>query len=185
MMGSISQETGIIADTCFSYHPRELHMLTITTNTLGKSEISLIKDATKTESADQTALSSTDSQSVAVSEGVKVSLSTAGVSKSAAEGDPNRDIKDSNLPDNVKNTLIRIRELKQQIAERTAELQAVMADNSLSPQAKQVKVGSLQTMIAGLTAGLMTANSALEKASNSGVMTDDQVKQAAVLSMKS
>ncbi|KPC23628.1 Uncharacterized protein ABJ99_5195 [Pseudomonas syringae pv. cilantro] len=59
-----------------------------------------------------------------------------------------------------------------------------MADSSLSPQAKQAKVGSLQTVLATLNAGLMTASAALEKASNSGQMTDDQVSQTAMLSMK-
>ncbi|WP_230081100.1 MULTISPECIES: hypothetical protein [Pseudomonas syringae group] len=67
---------------------------------------------------------------------------------------------------------------------KTAELQVVMADSSLSPQAKQAKVGSLQTVLATLNAGLMTASAALEKASNSGQMTDDQVSQTAMLSMK-
>ncbi|WP_227443659.1 hypothetical protein [Pseudomonas cannabina] len=144
----------------------------------------MLKDAAKAEPTDQAITSSTNSQTAVAPEGVKVSLSTASLNKSAAESDPNRDIKESNLPDNVKNTLIRIRELKQQIAEKTAELQAVMADSSLSPQAKQVKAGSLQTVLATLNAGLMTASAALEKASNSGQMTDDQVSQTAMLSMK-
>ncbi|SDW64009.1 hypothetical protein SAMN05444064_105202 [Pseudomonas syringae] len=159
-------------------------MLAINPNTRTGSELSLLRDAAKAEPADQAITSSTNSQTAVAPEGVKVSLSTASLNKSAAESDPNRDIKESNLPDNVKNTLIRIRELKQQIAEKTAELQAVMADSSLSPQARQAKAGSLQTVLATLNAGLMTASAALEKASNSGHMTDDQVSQTAMLSMK-
>ncbi|MCF5466407.1 hypothetical protein [Pseudomonas syringae] len=185
MMGNIFQEICIIADTLFNPYLRDAHMLTINTKTLSGSELSLLKDAAKAESADQASAASTGSATAAAPASVKVSLSSAGITKAAADSDPNRDIKESDLPGNVKDTLIRIRELKQQIAEKMAELQAVMADGSLSPQARQVKAGSLQTALAGLNAGLMTANAALEKASNNGSMSDTQAKQAAVMSMKS
>ncbi|AHG41196.1 hypothetical protein N018_13675 [Pseudomonas syringae CC1557] len=163
-------------------------MLTINTKTLSGSELSLLKDAAKAESADQASAASTGSATAAAPAAapasVKVSLSSAGITKAAADSDPNRDIKESDLPGNVKDTLIRIRELKQQIAEKMAELQAVMADSSLSPQARQVKAGALQTVLAGLNAGLMSANAALQKASSNGGMSDGQAKQAAIMAMK-
>ncbi|WP_225651174.1 hypothetical protein [Pseudomonas sp. P135] len=158
-------------------------MLTTNISTLSLSELSLLTESTKNELEDDERTASTESQSVAAPPSVKVSLSTAGIAKSTAKDDPNRDIKESNLPSNVKDTLIRIRELKERIAEKMAEVQAAMSDSSLSPQAKQVKVGSLQTALAGLNAALMSANGSLQKAS--GNMSDAQVKQAAVLSMKS
>ncbi|MCH5550610.1 hypothetical protein L6227_15120 [Pseudomonas syringae pv. syringae] len=158
-------------------------MLIINKKALSGSELALIRETTKLEADDQKRVSSTGSQSDAAPVSVKVSLSTVSLAKSAADSDPNRDIKESDLPNNVKETLIRIRELKKQIAEKMAEVQAAIADSSLSPQARQVKVGSLQSALAGLNAALMSANAALEKASSS--MSDAQVKQAALMSMKS
>ncbi|UBY98009.1 hypothetical protein LCG56_02315 [Pseudomonas cannabina pv. alisalensis] len=68
-------------------------MLAINPNTRTGTELSLLKDAAKAEPTDQAITSSTNSQTAVAPEGVKVSLSTASLNKSAAESDPNRDIK--------------------------------------------------------------------------------------------
>lgn len=119
-------------------------------------------------------------------EGVKVSLSGAGVQKAADDkkSHSNADIESSGLPDQTQKTLKMIRELKQKIEEKQQELQALVADQSMEPETKQARVGALQTAIATLTAGLATANQALEKQGKSGKLTDAQIQQASALAMK-
>lgn len=117
-------------------------------------------------------------------EGIKVSLSGVGLQK-AAEGDnANQDIEQSGLPENVQKVLKMIREIKQKIAEKQAELQALMADQSTSPELKRSKIQAVQIALNGLTSSLMTANASLEKLSKSGNLSEAQVKQASVLAMK-
>ena len=97
-----------------------------------------------------------------VPEGVAVSISSAGFR--AAKTDSNKDIDDSNLKDSVKQLLKMIRELKKQIADKQAEIAATMADNTLSPEARQARVGNLQSAVATLQASLTMAQMQLGKA---------------------
>nr|WP_260406206.1 hypothetical protein [Pseudomonas cichorii] len=118
-------------------------------------------------------------------EGVTVSLSGLGLQKAAQEkANPNQDIESSGLPDNAQRILKMIRELKQKIAEKQQELQALMADQSMDPETKQSRVGVLQSTIATLTASLMTASNSLDKLSKNGTLTSEQGQQAAQLAMK-
>ena len=123
---------------------------------------------------------------MAATEGVKVSLSAAGMQKSADDKKPksNAGIESSGLPDQTQKTLKMIRELKQKIEEKQQEMRALMGDQTMDPDTKQSKVGALQTAIATLTAGLATANNALEKQGKSGKLSAAQVQQASVLAMK-
>ncbi|MFA0999418.1 MULTISPECIES: hypothetical protein [Pseudomonas syringae group] len=117
-------------------------------------------------------------------EGVKVSLSSVGLQKSATD-DSNQDIENSGLPEQAQKVLKIIREIQQKIAEKQAELQALAADQSMDPETRQNKIRALQTEISGFSASLSTANASLQKLSKNGTLTESQGKQAALLAMKS
>ena len=117
-------------------------------------------------------------------EGVKVSLSGAGQSKASAAKGSDNDIEESGLPENIQQLLKMIRKLQQQIAEKMAEMQAVMADKHLTPEQTKARLGSLQAALAGLNAGLLTANNALAKAMKTSGLSPEQVLKAASLLMK-
>ena len=91
----------------------------------------------------------------------------------------NADIDDSGLEDNVKQVLKMIRQLKQQIAEKQAELAAVAADSNLSPEEARAKASALQTEIGSLQAGLMSAQTSLAKAMK-GMSAEDSMKAASL-----
>ncbi|RMV73663.1 hypothetical protein ALP05_02943 [Pseudomonas caricapapayae] len=132
-------------------------------------------------------LESSSAASTAVpAEGVKVSLSSAGIQKSADDNKPksNADIESSGLPDQTQKTLKMIRELKRQIEEKQQELQSLMADQSMDPEIKKSKIGALVTEISTLTAGLATANNALVKQARAHKISPDQLQQAQQLAAK-
>ncbi|QZP19893.1 MULTISPECIES: hypothetical protein [Pseudomonas] len=108
-------------------------------------------------------------------EGVKVTFSGAALKALTEAKKPSNDIEDSGLPDNVQQVLKMIRKLKEQIAEKQAELQAVMADKSLSPDEARIKVSNLQGALAQLQASLMTAQTSLAKAMK-GLSGEDALK---------
>lgn len=119
-------------------------------------------------------------------EGVKVSLSAEGrqMASSGRAANPNQDIEDSGLPDQAQKILKMIREIQQKIEEKQKEMQALMADQSLSPEVKQARAGSLQSTLATLTANLMSANNSLDKLSKNGTLSAAQSKQATQLTMQ-
>ena len=114
-------------------------------------------------------------------EGVSVTFSGASLNAAKAEKTANSDIEESGLDENVQKLLKMIRQLKQQIAEKLAELQAIAADKSLTPEEVQAKVANVQGAISSLQAGLMTAQISLAKAMKT--MSADQALKAASLSM--
>lgn len=134
------------------------------------------------QTADSVPINSDAGSSV---EGVKVSLSPNGLKKAAEARSSNSDIEQSGLPDQAQKILKMIREIKQQIAEKQQEMQALMADQSMSPEAKQAKLGMLQTALSALSASLMEANTSLQKLSKSGTLSAAQTEQAKQLAMKS
>lgn len=155
---------------------------------------SLVNNSALTaQAAPQTKDVETDAQAVAANEagaeaekstpatGVQVTLSDVGLKMAAggAQKTSNSDIDESSLPDNVKNLLKMIRKLQQQLAEKRAELQAVMADKRLSPEQLQARIGALQSEIASLSAGLISANGSLVKALKD--LSGDQALEVAKL----
>ncbi|WP_339493470.1 hypothetical protein [Pseudomonas sp. EA_35y_Pfl1_P108] len=116
-----------------------------------------------------------------VVEGVTVTISADAFKAAGAAKSSNADIDDSGLDDNVKQVLKMIRQLKQQIAEKQAELAAVAAANNLSPEEARAKTSALQSDISSLQAGLMSAQTSLAK-SMKGMSANDSMK-AASLSM--
>jgi len=99
-----------------------------------------------------------------VVEGVTVTISSAAFKASKASDNPNQDIDDSNLKDNIKQILKMIRELKKQVADKLAQLSAAMADTAMTPEQRQIKVANLQASLTALQAGLTTAQTQLAKA---------------------
>ncbi|KRP58865.1 hypothetical protein [Pseudomonas trivialis] len=97
-----------------------------------------------------------------VTEGVSVSISSAGFR--AAKTDSNKDIDNSSQTDPVKQLLKMIRELKKQIADKQAEVAAAQSDNSMTPEARQARVANLQASIATLQASLTMVQMQLGKA---------------------
>ena len=133
--------------------------------------VSSVKSATAVEEAVGAAASA--------SEGIKVTISPDAF-KAAEVESANADIDESGLDDNIKHMLKAIRKLKQQIAEKLAELQAVAIDQSLTPEERQAKVASLQTAISALQAGLITTQTSLAKAMK-GMSPEDIGKVLALM----
>ncbi|AZC23695.1 hypothetical protein [Pseudomonas sessilinigenes] len=152
--------------------------------TNGNNNLQLFSESSKTNDGDELS----DSPLVvgpAGREGVKVSLSGAGLKKSSSVAGRDSDIDESGLPQSVKQILKMIRKLQQQISEKLAELQAVMADKRLSPEEAKVRIGSLQSDLAMLNGGLLSANASLVKAMRQEGLTPEQVMKASALLMKS
>ena len=119
-----------------------------------------------------------------VAEGIKVSLSGAGLTKAAGSHGSNKDIEESGLPENIQQILKMIRQIQQQIAEKVARMQVVMADKRLSDEERRAKLGALQAAIGTLNGGLITANLSLSKAMKQANLSPEQVLKAASLAMK-
>lgn len=94
--------------------------------------------------------------------GIKVSLSVAGLARSN-ESEKNSDIDESDLPATIKQLLKLIRELKAQLAEKMAELQALMAQQGLDAETRQMRAQALQTEVGSLSGALSSANAQLVK----------------------
>ena len=99
-------------------------MLSLSTQLASRTQIQALPETKKAAATDAAAVAPTDEAKPAVS----VTISGAAMKAAAAEKTSNSDIDDSGLADNVKNLLKMIREIKKQIAEKQAEMAAVMAD---------------------------------------------------------
>lgn len=151
--------------------------------TNGSNSLQPLIESARDGAEQQTSTSPTSEKSKTV-EGVTVTISGAALQKAAdASKTANSDIEESGLPDNIQQILKMIRLLKQQIAEKLAEMQAVMADKSLTPEQAQARVGNLQTALGSLNAGLMTANASLVKAMKDSGLSAEAVMKAASLAM--
>lgn len=118
-------------------------------------------------------------------EGVKVSLSGAAIAKSAGVGGKNSDIDESGLPENVQQLLKMIRKLRQQIAEKNAQINALMANKTLSNEERFARIAALKGAISALNNGLITANLSLAKVIDQSGLTADQNLKTNTLLMKS
>jgi Sec-independent protein translocase protein TatA len=117
-----------------------------------------------------------------VREGLRISLSELGKSLSAKAG-KTQDIDDSGLPDSIKQLLKMIRELKAQIAEKQAQIDALLSDQSLDPQARRLQLEALQTELASLNSALASANANLIQLMRENGLSDEQMMTAASLAM--
>ncbi|MBV2082323.1 MULTISPECIES: VCBS domain-containing protein [Pseudomonas] len=153
-------------------------MLSLSTQLASRTQIQALPETKKAAATDAAAVASTDEAKPAVS----VTISGAAMKAAAAEKTSNSDIDDSGLADNVKNLLKMIREIKKQIAEKQAEMAAVMADKTLSPEQARARLSGLQSALSGLQASLNSAQASLAKAMKD-MSAGDAVK-AASLAMK-
>ena len=115
-------------------------------------------------------------------EGLRVSLSELGKSMSA-KPDRNEDIDKSELPQAIKDLLKMIRELRVQIAEKQAQIDAIMSDQSLDAEAKRQQIEGLQTELASLNSALTTANANLIKLMRENGLSSEQMQAATTLAM--
>lgn len=111
-------------------------------------------------------------------EGLRVTLSEMGKAAAAAKND---NIDEADLPDNIKEILKTIRALRQQIAEKKAELQALAADVGMDPQLKQTRIETLQSELTSLQGALSGAQAGLLAALKDGRLSDGQRMQASAL----
>lgn len=116
-------------------------------------------------------------------ESIKVSLSELGRKLSGKAEEKNKDIDDSDLPAAIKQLLKMIRELKAQIAEKQAELQALASDPSLDEDARRLKAEALQTELSTLNGALSSANANLIKLMREQGLSPEQMQTAASLAM--
>lgn len=117
-----------------------------------------------------------------VREGLRVSLSELGKSMSA-KPDKNEDIDGSDLPQAIKDLLKMIRELRAQIVEKQAQVEAIMSDQSLDPETKRQQLEALQTELASLNSALTAANANLIKLMRENGLSSEQMQSAATLAM--
>ena len=75
-----------------------------------------------------------------------------------------------------------IREIKKQIAEKQAEMSALMADKNLSPDQLRARLSGLQSALSALQASLNGAQASLTKVMKD--MTPDDAAKTAALAMK-
>jgi len=115
-------------------------------------------------------------------EGLRVSLSELGKSMSA-KPDRNEDIDKSELPQAIKDLLKMIRELRAQIVEKQAQIEAIMSDQSLDAEAKRQQLEGLQTELASLNSALTAANANLIKLMRENGLSSEQMQTAATLAM--
>jgi hypothetical protein len=113
---------------------------------------------------------------------LRVSLSALGKARSAA-AQKNRDIDESSLPDGVKQTLKMIRALKAQIAQKKAELTALMADQGLDADTRRLRIEALQGELASLQGALSSASAMLLKAVREQGLSAQQMQEVATLSI--
>ncbi|NYT80733.1 hypothetical protein H0A70_04390 [Alcaligenaceae bacterium] len=119
------------------------------------------------------------------SSGIHVDLSPAGRTLSAAgsKGNANGDIDDSDLPDQIKQALKRIREIRAELQKKQRELQEVMADTRMKPDQRKMRVAMLQSEVMSLTAALHLASNALAKLMNELDLSAEQAMTAGQLMM--
>ena len=124
---------------------------------------------------------SSEADQQALRDSLRVSLSELGKARSAA-AQKNRNIDESSLPDVVKDLLKMIRELKAQVEAKKAELEEVMGDQSLDPEAKRLKTEALQGELASLQGALISANATLIEILREQDLSDQQMQEVASLS---
>lgn len=110
--------------------------------------------------------------------GLRVSLSELGQARASAK---NEDIDEAELPDNIKEILKLIRALRQQIAEKQAALQALLAQTGMDADARQMHADALHSELISLQAALSGAQASLVNALRDKRLSDDQCLQAASL----
>jgi hypothetical protein len=114
---------------------------------------------------------------------VTVTLSSPGMSKAAQQSN-NKDIEDSGLPAGIQETLKMIRQLKKELAQKMAELQALANDKDLPPQQRQARMAALQSAINAINAAMIVAMSSLAQSMKDQNLSPEQVVKVGALAAK-
>lgn len=105
-----------------------------------------------------------------------VSLSELGKSK-AKQAEKNKDIDESDLPDNIKQFLRTIRDLKQQIADKEAEIEE-LKQNPVQSEQQQEKLELLESDLKALNSILNSTQRNLTKAMQKQQLSKEQTMTA-------
>lgn len=97
----------------------------------------------------------------------RITLSFGGrtLSKSA-DGDSDAvtsAIKKSKYPDEIKDLMLKIRELQAERRKKAAELSEVAADQTMTPRQRELKTAALREAVSGITSALRNAMSTLHE----------------------
>lgn len=136
--------------------------------------------------ANEEANAQTDAESGKKSSSTRVTLSDLGQILSAkrqAANQPvkNQDIDNSSLPDTIKDLLKRIRELQEQMREQQQKLNAIMANQRLSPEQRQQQMQQVQATINALSGALNSAYGQLTKLTRDLELNKEQQMSVASL----
>lgn len=126
--------------------------------------------------------SSEDKESSTTGKSIHIDLSDYGLKKSRNEN-KNQDIDDSDLPNEIKNSLKAIRELKALLKQKTMELQQLMANKSLSGERRDIKAQQLQMEIASINAALLSTMTTLVDTFKEAGLSPEQTASFAQLLM--
>lgn len=127
--------------------------------------------------------STADQSPETLQEGVRVSFSQLGRELSVQGEKKHKDIDDSDLPDSIKNLLKMMRELKQQIAMKLAELQQLMSNDSLDPGQRNVRLQALQAELGALNSALSSVSNNLARLMRELGLSSEQMQTAATLAL--
>lgn len=141
------------------------------------------KDQGEQEAAQVEQAKTAGSGAAAEQPGLLVNLSKEGVARSEGTGKDD-DIEESGLPDTIKQFLKMIRRLREQLQEKTKELQAVAMDGSLDEDTRKQRQQQLQSEVASLSTSLTVAMVNLHKAMKEMGLSDEQWVKATSLAMK-
>ena len=92
-----------------------------------------------------------------------------------------KDIDESELPDNVKQALKAIRDKQEELEEKQKELQQLMSNSSMPPEEKQEKVEALQAEVSSLSRGLVDSKNNLVSSMQDQGLTEQQIQTAMAL----
>ncbi|MBU1620299.1 MAG: hypothetical protein KJ556_09450 [Gammaproteobacteria bacterium] len=112
--------------------------------------------------------------------GIHVDISPLGLQKSKNTG-RDKDIDESELPDDVKNSLKAIRNQQEELEEKREELQKLMNNNSMPAEEKEQKVKQLQAEIGNLVRAVADAKSQLLSSMQEQGLSDQQIQKAMML----
>lgn len=112
--------------------------------------------------------------------GIHVDLSPLGLQKSK-KAERDKDIDESELPDDVKQSLKAIRDKQEELEEKQQELQRLMSNSSMPPEEKQEKVKALQAEVSTLSRGVVDAKNNLVSSMQDQGLSEQQIQTAMAL----
>lgn len=135
---------------------------------------------TQIASASESNTKLSENSALKSSVGLHLSISPMGLQKSK-KADRDKDIEESDLPDNVKQSLKAIRDQQEELEKKRQELQILMRDDSMPPEEKQQAIQLLQLEISSLSLAVNDAKSNLLKSMQDQELTEEQIQKAMAL----